>query len=667
MAVTLALQTQITALQARIDAVAENASPEDVVMLAKAIEAISGQATVFDVIAYGDAQKSALAHALTQALAALEAQLAAASSQLGETTQAQLAQVVAQAQALRAEFDAALETFAAFEGATADTPGSLGMVPAPPASLSRQFLRSDGQWADTPNLPVGAFAFVQPQQLGTDWLLADGGVAKIADFPVLAATQQQQRNTVHLVHATGATVVTADYAGTSLNHLHYDPDTGHVVTLGSAGIAYSLDRVNFTLIARSMPSGYANPVLRNGVLAFHGQTTSGNYGWHIGRINGATFTPLGNAGPATNTSQSYRSCAVAGDQILLNVHRSSDSRSELHRVDTVSQTITRCSLPEVGEADFYYPTSRFLRIGGTTFFAAYLANPSRYRLFYSEDNGRTWAIATDAATGQPLDPSGIASDNVDEGDHNARHGERRCDVLADRAILLRGNGDGGWSSMNGKQWTAFSYLPAEYPLGITHENGAWYLGHRRGLIKTEDFVSFTAVATPLLVFGSSSYSEFMAAWATPGCLVVATQQLSYSTSSGTMRVRYSRDGGATWTVAYDYTSSVSGAQIRFNRELNYIPFRCTESSTEIYRYISTEPGLVGHGTAQGFSTNNGIWEVGRGDAFVTLTHNTSGVRLSAARNYDPATEFRLPTAPTLGGFTLNHASGQTLRYAIRGR
>ena len=240
-------------------------------------------------------------------------------------------------------------------------------------------------------------------------------------------------------------------------------------------------------------------------------------------------------------------------------------------------------------------------------------------------------------------------------------------MLADRAILLRSNGDGGWTSLNGKQWTAFSYLPAEYPLGITHENGAWYLGHRRGLIKTEDFVSFTAVATPLSVFGSTSYSEFMAAWATPGCLVVATQQLSYSTSSGTMRVRYSRDGGATWTVAYDYTSSVSGAQIRFNRDLNYIPFRCIESSTEIYRYISTEPGLVGHGVAQGFSTNNGIWEVGRGDAFVTLTHNTSGVRLSAARNYDPATEFRLPTAPTLAGFTLNHASGQTLRYAIRGR
>ena len=41
MPVTLALQTQIAALQARIDAVAANASPEDVVMLARQLTAYS--------------------------------------------------------------------------------------------------------------------------------------------------------------------------------------------------------------------------------------------------------------------------------------------------------------------------------------------------------------------------------------------------------------------------------------------------------------------------------------------------------------------------------------------------------------------------------------------------------------------------------------------------
>ncbi len=53
MATAPALRNQIEAIKKRIDAVAPTASPEDVVMLAKSIEAISGQATVFDVMDAG--------------------------------------------------------------------------------------------------------------------------------------------------------------------------------------------------------------------------------------------------------------------------------------------------------------------------------------------------------------------------------------------------------------------------------------------------------------------------------------------------------------------------------------------------------------------------------------------------------------------------------------
>ena len=667
MAVTPALQTQIAALQARIDAVAPNASPEDVVMLAKAIEAIAGQATVFDVIAYGDAQKGALALALTEALAALEAQLATATGQLGETTQVQLAQIVAQAQALRAEFDAALQTFAAFEGASPATPGSLGMVPAPAASLERRFLRDDGQWAMPQNVPVGGFAFVQPSLLGTDWLLADGGVARIEDFPVLAATQEQRRNTVQSVHGSGAVVVSTDYANATLNHVHHDPDTGHLVTLGPSGIAYSLDRANFTLVPRTMPTNFANPVLNNGVLAFYGLIETGVYGWHLGRLDAQGYTPWGAASAGANTSQAYRSAAAAGDQILLNLHRSSDSRSALFRVDTTTQSAHEVSLPGVASTDFHYPRSRFLRVGSVSFFVAYLANPNRHRLFYSEDNGRSWVQATDAATGEPLDLAGMSADDFANGAHNTRDGEQPSAVLGGRAVLLRSDGSGGWSSTDGRHWQAFTHLPLNTPLGITFEDGAWYLGYRRGLIRTTDFAVFTPVATPLSVFGSSNFCDFSAAWVTPGALVVATHQSSSATDLTAMRVRFSLDGGTSWVHVHERTSSASGQMIRFNRELNYIAFRCLEGTTEIYRYLNTEPGVISHGTASGFASNNGVWEVGRGDAFVTLTHSTSGVRLSSARNYDKATEFRLPTAPTLGGFTINHASGQTLRYAIRGR
>ncbi len=48
MSISSSLQTQIAAIQAAITNLAPTATPEDVVMLAKAVEAIAGQTTVFD-------------------------------------------------------------------------------------------------------------------------------------------------------------------------------------------------------------------------------------------------------------------------------------------------------------------------------------------------------------------------------------------------------------------------------------------------------------------------------------------------------------------------------------------------------------------------------------------------------------------------------------------
>lgn len=48
------LQNQIAAIQAAITNLAPTATPEDVVMLAKAVEAIAGQTTVFDLQAFAN-------------------------------------------------------------------------------------------------------------------------------------------------------------------------------------------------------------------------------------------------------------------------------------------------------------------------------------------------------------------------------------------------------------------------------------------------------------------------------------------------------------------------------------------------------------------------------------------------------------------------------------
>ena len=46
------LQTQVDAIQIHIDTLAPTATPEDIVMLAKTVEAVGGQATVFDMIGF---------------------------------------------------------------------------------------------------------------------------------------------------------------------------------------------------------------------------------------------------------------------------------------------------------------------------------------------------------------------------------------------------------------------------------------------------------------------------------------------------------------------------------------------------------------------------------------------------------------------------------------
>lgn len=72
MAVTPQLQAQIAAIQSRIEAVAADASPEDLVMLAKAVEAVGGQATVFDLVSVAQEQRTALEDDTQAHLSALE-------------------------------------------------------------------------------------------------------------------------------------------------------------------------------------------------------------------------------------------------------------------------------------------------------------------------------------------------------------------------------------------------------------------------------------------------------------------------------------------------------------------------------------------------------------------------------------------------------------------
>ncbi len=174
MPISTQLQAQIDAIQTRIDTLAPSATPEDIVMLAKAVEAVGGQATVFDVIDTGQLQKAELI-----ATANLK------SAEVIATGDAQVDRVAQQGDLKFNELSQEVQRYAAFGGATQQAPGTLGMVPAPPLGGHQGYLRGDGAWGHPGEIPIGAIALIHPNMAPERYLPAEGGTVLIEDYPAL--------------------------------------------------------------------------------------------------------------------------------------------------------------------------------------------------------------------------------------------------------------------------------------------------------------------------------------------------------------------------------------------------------------------------------------------------------------------------------------------------
>lgn len=176
MPVTTELQTQISAIKARIDSLAPNATAEDIVMLAKGVEAVAGQATVFEIIALGDDKKAEI-------------------TTLGETKKTEIttltdtkkAEIVTQGNAKKAELQATLEQVAPFTGATATADGALGMVKKPVAGEQDYLLKGSGVWKASGEVPIGGITLMNAAVASTlgNFLRADGSIVLKADYPEL--------------------------------------------------------------------------------------------------------------------------------------------------------------------------------------------------------------------------------------------------------------------------------------------------------------------------------------------------------------------------------------------------------------------------------------------------------------------------------------------------
>ena len=108
MPISTQLHAQIEAIQARINTVAPNATPEDLVMLAKAIEAIAGQATVIDVVAAGDAKVAAVSAEVDSMLLSIQQAAQQALTELDTVSQASAQNIAALAMDTPALHSAAL-------------------------------------------------------------------------------------------------------------------------------------------------------------------------------------------------------------------------------------------------------------------------------------------------------------------------------------------------------------------------------------------------------------------------------------------------------------------------------------------------------------------------------------------------------------------------------
>ena len=229
MPITTQLQTQIEAVQARIDALAPTATAEDIVMMAKAVEAVGGQATVFDVIETGETKKA-------EVVALADAKKA----ELVTTGDTQANRVVAQGDLKLDELSQELQQYAAFGGADGSSPGTLGMVPAPQAGDEDKYLRASGEWKKPGEIPIGSIALIHPNMDTTGFLPAKGGTALIADYPELFDVLGSTPSTIP-TYDSGTSVFSGSESLGYSNHRAFAINGNRVVVVrsGSKGIEYS--------------------------------------------------------------------------------------------------------------------------------------------------------------------------------------------------------------------------------------------------------------------------------------------------------------------------------------------------------------------------------------------------------------------------------------------
>ena len=643
MPISTALQNQIEAIQARIDTIMPEASPEDVVMLAKAVEAVGGQATVFDVIDTGQQQKADLI-----ATADLK------SAEVVATGDAQVDRVAQQGDLKFNELSQEVQRYATFGGATPSAHGSLGMVPAPQTGEERRFLRGDGAWRFPGEIPIGGIALIHPNMDASRYLPAEGGTVLIADYPELAEVLGQAPTSLPGPSIGNTSVLTeAPGYSTSYRAAAVNGERVVIVRSGSNGISYSNNGGQSWANATVGSLGFSGPFYP--ALSDSGRTV----GWvnydsassparvRFQACTAATFgawTTHHNSVGAEQFNTTWNSIVVGLPQGVAAIdNRQADANQVLYQYVQDGATAVTREVNLSVTIDTRITKARGALLVGTSLYLLVDNNSSWRALLRTDDAGDIWQIAWEGSGtwGNHNALNGSANTRQDAGQPS--YVENGLGILhaGSQVLLIATDGTLTWFDQ-----------PSGHTLiagSIHFVAGFYYTASANAVFRTADFSNWETVATASQILGANGTLARM--WVHP-----STGSFGFYSSLNTLTLVQTQD-----FVSFKRNNRPSkwGSNIVLRRNHftgdRFVWFIAESSNNSYYFDFALFDLVTGRLYANNYFSNYGASIYGywllqlSGGRWLHFTQQSSSyyVRVASVADlysYNLATEFRLPTS-----------------------
>lgn len=617
MATATALKNQIEAVKARIDAVAPTATPEDVVMLAKAIEAVGGQATVFDVMEAGAEQKTALA-------ATAERQ----KTNLNDTAREGIAAIKEMADERYALFEQDIAQIGAFAPPVPDGAGKEGLVPAPAAGSNRNVLTADG-WK-SPAAPVGMLAAMPADWADDGWvrLTSSAQTARIKDYPLLAALQGRKRNKLNSLN--GSTPISAAGTLTSESPIFFNRETREFAVTQAAGILTSADGLFFKATTEVPVSGEGNFAIAQGVVLLRKKVNDTQDDFIL--CADGTSSPIRDDSAFTKSGVYSSVCAV-GDVLYAVVAYAKDDHA-LWRIDAKTKAVTKVNLPF---STAYQPS---LVAGGDG-------------VCVVQSQGLV-CVRHDASTASPLLMGSFSRSGTRNGSGWDTVQTDRVQYLNDRFVAVDGNSRKLSVSTDLRSWDTFALSDYGSFQSMFFHEGNYYLTFARAVLSGEALDALTVYVLPAEV--NSTATVFSGLFCLRGTfLAIADKAMFYRTPE------------KVWAPLNYSDATTQKGQIAFSSPPSGHFYSCERQGIALYKgylidadcpYERNNNSSLGESSAPGTHPEY-VFFLDDGMYYVTGT----SLRRCPYYNYDPDTEFLLPSA-SASGYSVNTCYNSTANCPI---